>query len=318
MNQEKIPFYVDRDFGQTFNTSLKFLRQNLKLFFQSILFISGPFLLISAIAGAYYQASAMQSISMLRSGMFGGGEQFGLMYWLFLLVSMIAQLSMIGTAYAYLITYNEKGPGNFTVSDVGRTLTKHIGDVIVIFLLMLVFIVLGVLILVLLSFIFGSIPFIGVLWVLGLVIGMLILGPPLMWMLNTAYLVKMQEKVNALYAFTRTREVMKGNFWWTWLIVVCSLITVGIVSFIFMLPQSIYNMVLLFGALKGDGDTDVSITFIIISAACTFFATMLYTVLFIVNGFHYYSLAEKKDRKGLINRIDELGNNTKSNVEQHY
>ena len=69
-NQEKITFRQARDFGEIFNVSVKFLRQNVKLFFQSLIYIAGPFVLISAIAGAFYQSSAlsMHVIDAWRSG----------------------------------------------------------------------------------------------------------------------------------------------------------------------------------------------------------------------------------------------------------
>jgi len=320
MQQEKIPFYVDRDFGQTFGSGLKFLRQNLKLLFQCLLYFSGPFILIAGIITAYYQASAIQNIAMLRSGMYvDTPQQYGLMYWLSLLGSMIAQASMIGTSYSFLLTYNEKGPGNFTVSDVGKTFSKNIGNIISVFFSMLLFVAIAVGVFFLATMLFSSMgPIFIVLWVLALIVGILILFPPLLWLLNTVYLAKMQENINAFFAFTRVREIMKGNFWWTWLIVVCSVISVVIVSYIFLLPQFIYTIVIVLGAFKGDADTDISITFIIISTICLFLSSMLYNAIFIINGFHYYSLVEKKEKKGLISRIDELGNNTGNNVEQHY
>ena len=68
MNPEKINFRQTRDFGETFNVSIKFLRQNFKLFFQSVLFIAGPFVLISAIAGAFYQSNAINMFSITKLG----------------------------------------------------------------------------------------------------------------------------------------------------------------------------------------------------------------------------------------------------------
>jgi hypothetical protein len=69
MNQaEKINFRQTRDFTEVFNVSIKFLRQNFKLFFKSIILVAGPFLLLSAIATGFYQSNAVGLTTIPRDG----------------------------------------------------------------------------------------------------------------------------------------------------------------------------------------------------------------------------------------------------------
>lgn len=320
MKKEKIHFYVDRDFGETFTASLKFLRQNFKLFFQCLLYIAGPFILLASIASAYYQATALQSVSLVRSGMFGSGQQYTAMYFVSIGMSIISQMALIGTVYSFMLTYHEKGPDNFTVSDVGRTLAKNIGNLFGTFFAIFAYVILAVIVLVGLGFIFGAVSSgLLALYVILVVIGLLIVGPPAFWIINSSYLVKMHEGVNAFFAIARTREVLKGSFWWTWVIVVCALIGVIIVSYVFLLPQIIYMMVQMFSTIRSENpDTDLSITYMVITTLGAFCVTLLYTILFIINGFHYFSLAERKDKKGLLQRIDDIGQKQDDNVQLHY
>ncbi|MES2140962.1 MAG: hypothetical protein V4511_14745 [Bacteroidota bacterium] len=316
--QEKITFRQARDFGETFNVSVKFLRQNLKLFFQSLVYIAGPFVLISAIAGAFYQSSALSMLSIARMGQSNLFSQFGWSYLIFIVATIVANMLLLATVFSFMINYMEKGPGGFTVNDVGRTVVKNIGNIFSVFFLLLLLAIVAVALVV--GIVFGvasAAPVLGVLFGIALFFGLLIILPPLMWQLSVVYLVKMKEDGSALNALGRTRQVMRGNFWWTWILMVCAVMAVGLISFIFALPQAVYQIVLMFSHLK-DASNDVSIPFLIVASVCTFCSTLLYSGLYVISAFHYFSLAEQKDNIGLMERIDEIGKTPNNNVEQHY
>jgi hypothetical protein len=322
MNLEKINLRQSRDFGETFNTSIKFLRQNFKPFFKSLLFIAGPFLLISSLAGAFYQSSAvkMYSTSMRVDYTSNVLEQFGWAYLFLILTAIIANLVLVGTVYSFIVNYMEKGPGEFTVNDVANTLIKNIGNILTVFFcitllsILIICIVVGIAIA-----IGGTIPILGVLLGIGLFFGLLIIFPPLIWQLSVVYLVKMHSDLGPFAAFGKTREVMRDNYWWTWVIVVCSSIGIGIIGLVFALPQGIFQAIMMFSNISGGGTSEgVSIAFLIVATICTFCTTLLYSLLYVINGVHYFSLAEKKDGLGLMDRINEIGNTPDSNVKQQY
>lgn len=318
-NTEKISFRQSRDFGETFNISIKYLKQNYKSLFSSLLMISGPFVLLSAIAGAFYQSTAVNSFNVFASPTARLAQQFGLTYVLFILAAVVANLSIIATVFAHMIEYHEKGPEGITVNGVAKVVVKNIGAVVAVFFVMFLLIMLVLVVIVgIMIGIGAAVPALGILFGLALIVGMLILFPPFLWMLSAMYLVKMQEERGVMESYSRTKEVMRGNFWWTWLIVVCSSIAIGLIGFVFTLPQVIYQTMLMIGHMKGDGDTETSIPFLVVATVCTFCSTLLYSALYVINGFHYYSLAEQQDGTGLMDRINEIGNSSKSNVEQHY
>lgn len=316
MNQEKINFRVSRDFGETFNVSIKFLRQNFKLFLQSLLFIAGPFLLISSIAGAFYQSSAINAFSWARAG--NPFSQFGISYFLFILAAIISNLVLMGTVFSFMLEYMEKGFGNFNLSDVAKRLTVNIGNILSVFfsLTFLIVIFLG--------------AFIGILFVIGnsspalvaiiailFVIAMIILFPPFMWQLSAVYIVKMVENDSVFDSFGKTKFVMKGNFWWTWVIVVCGSLAVWIVSIVFSLPQAAMQIFLMFSKTANSG-SEINIVFIIVATICTFCTTMVYSIFYVLTTFHYFSLEEQKEGKGLMEKINEIGQTPNNNVDQQY
>jgi hypothetical protein len=141
--------------------------------------------------------------------------------------------------------------------------------------------------------------------------------PPLSWQLSAVYLVKMHENKGVMESFGRTSKVMKGNYWWTWAIFVCASLAVGFIGLVFTIPQVIYTMVLRFSHLHSAVE-DISIGFFIVASVCTFCASLVRALLTVINGFHYFSLAEKKGGEGLMEKINEIGNAPINNVENQY
>jgi hypothetical protein len=318
MNLEKISLLEARDFGETFNVSIKFLRQNFKLFFKSMLFLAGPFLLASALAGALYSSNSISMMSASRMLMSNPLAFYGWPFLAFILTSIVANIMLMSTVFSFMLNYLEKGPNAFTVNDVAKTLIKNIGKIFVLFLVLTL---IGIFLFVIFAFIIGAItaivPVLGILFAVGIFFGMMILLPPLMWQLSVVYLVRMHEGGGVFDSFGRTRQVMKDNFWWTWLIVVCSAICVIIIGIVFTLPQFAYQMILMVSNMRG-GNADVSIPFLVVSTICTFCSSLLYSALHLINGIHYFSLNEKKYGKGLMEKINEIGNTPDNNVNQQY
>lgn len=323
MNQpEKINFRQARDFGETFNASIKFIRQNFKHFFLTIISIAGPFILLTAISGAFYQSNAISVFSISKMGQEDFFAQYGISMFIFIVASALSSLAMIGTTYSYMINYLEKGPNNFTTGDVGGLLLKKSGKIIVAFLAMMLLTIVAVAILAGI----GALMAIGskilvVFYILLLFLGLIIVMPPIIWQMSVLNLSVMHENTGPFEALGRTFKVMRGNFWWTWVIMICTVMAVAIAALVFTLPQVIYQMFLMFSHLKPNPDAvseGVSIPFIIVATVCTFFSTTLYAALHVICGFHYFSLAEQKDGIGLMERIDEIGNTPTTNAEQHY
>jgi hypothetical protein len=309
MIQEKINLRQARDFGETFNTSIRLLRQNFKIIFLSVLFIAGPFILLASISGAYYQANAMRNVFSpldLQSGnpMDFVWRQFGMWYFIFIVAVSIAHMVLTATVYSFIICYQEKGPGNVTLNDVGTRVGNSIGKILATYFLVMLLSVVGIAVLA--GIVIGvAVASAGLAILLGffIIIGLMIVGPPLVWQISTIYLAVMQPDIPLAKGLGKPFRVIRGSFWWTWVIVVCVSIAVGLMGLVFTLPQAGYQMVLMITS-KG---SEAPIGFLVVATICTFFATLLYSVMHIVFGVHYYSLAEKQDGQGMIERINEIG-----------
>ena len=84
---DKIEFNIERDFSDTFSVSFKFLKQNFKRLLKTLLYLVGPFLLVSALLSGFFT----QNVFDVQSLMAGKGsplDVFGPMYFLTILFSV--------------------------------------------------------------------------------------------------------------------------------------------------------------------------------------------------------------------------------------
>lgn len=321
ISDEKIHFRQDRDFGETFNITVSFIRQNFKHFFTSLILIAGPFLLISSIASGIYQATSIGLGKTIYLGNNYGFERYGILFFIYVGFAIIATIVSSGTCFAYMVLYNERGPGNFTVREVGNKVFRNIGKLLLSFFALMVLLT----------------PVIGIFLAVGiavtsskmvlLIIGFFLIAlafaaitiPNIAWLASAIYIATLQENKAGFSAIGRCFQLLRGNYWWTWLIMFCSVIALYILVIFFSLPQIIYQVAITFIHASGSiEDTTTSVSFIIITTICTFLSTMVFSTLHLISGFHYYSLAESRDGTGLLARIDEIGNTRDTNVDQLY
>lgn len=306
--QEKINFRISRDFGEIFNVSVKFLRQNFKSFFICMLFLAGPFILMYSFCSAYHQSVVMHKLALVKAGRLYNMSTYGWEYFLSLFLQFLSSLSMMCTTYAYMLMYQEKGRDNFTVTDVAKRMNevagKIIGGFFLFFFLTMIFVIAVVAIA---GIIIQSSPVLGTFVVILLLISVLLLGPNISWQISTAFLVIIADNEIPISSYGRTREVMKHNYWWTWLIMVCSSFLVFFLAILFVIPETIYSLVVAYSTAQQIEET--SVFYIIVLVVCTFLATLVYSIIYIICGFHYFSLAEKKYGTGLMERINEIGKN---------
>jgi len=319
MNQEKVVLFQARDFGETFSAAIKFIKQNFKAFFKAQLFVAGPFILVAAIAGAYYQANTIAAIG--SSNIFGRYSSFfGWPYLVYILAMLLSHLSVIGTTYGYMVVYYRNKGENVEVHQVSKVFLRNFLKILGGFFLVLILtIILGFAAFFIIGLIGSIHTALAILMGILTVAGLLIIIPPFMWQFTTFYLCMMHDDDSVINSLTRTREAMRGEFWWTWLIVICTGIAVGILSAVFAIPQLIYQMILTFSAVRGNADGEVSIPFMVVIAIGTVLITLTYSLYYIVFAMHYYSLTEKKEGIGLMERINEIGSKpTNDNINTHY
>ena len=80
MNPQKIEFQRYRDFGQIINATFEFLRENIKQLAKAVIFLVGPFILLTEIFGGLYQKDLFSFTSTTTSL-----SEFGISFGLYIL-----------------------------------------------------------------------------------------------------------------------------------------------------------------------------------------------------------------------------------------
>jgi len=300
MEQQKIEFKRYRDFGQIINATFEFIRQNFGPLLKSLLFIVGPFLLITGIVLGFYQKSIF-SIYTLTSLSGIGVSMILLIIAMFFTVQM-----MLSTVYSFIKIYlerNEITPIQIEEvwEGVKQNFLKILGVTFSLGLLLIGSIIIsGIIIVIIINV--SSNPFL-------IFLLFLIFFLPFIYFMvkiSLVYVVSLNENVGVMNSIQRSLYLTKNKFWFTFgLVFVLSLIQ-GFMGFIFQIPQYIVMFISMFNSMDGTGVDGVTEIIIIVTSIISALQYLLYAITLIALVFYYFSLVEQKEAKGLLEKIDSI------------
>lgn len=325
MQQQKIEFRKERDFSLVLGDAIKFVRQNFKSLFGSIILIIGPFILMTGVAYGYMQSVMMTQRTMMMSprGGFGSmasmfGSTFTGTYFLaigvLIVCGLLVNVLLNSVVYNYMGLYNEKPFGEkITVSEVGARVWGNFGRMLG---SMLVFSLLtGVIIGLFALIIVGIVSVIGIgggiLIGLMIFLGFLVIIPVVVYVVPAAFYVVVRDDYFIFSALGKVKKYLSGYFWWTWLIMVVALIALGILQMLFNLPATIVVFSQTFTRMQHLGDTAMaetspSILLIVFYTIGMFLTSCSSSILHLICAFNFLGHEEKHEGTGLLSRMDEI------------
>lgn len=318
---EKIELRKVRDFGAIFNDGIAFLRVNFKSFFGALVYLAGPFIILTGLISGYMQS--LQSALMMNN-MFSGwnlGSGFGLLSANFigtvLILMLIALLTMlVNTACIclYYKEYDKADAGSLPVDrsliapQLARTCWRLFYNTL---LFTLIAGVAGLILVGVFAAMF-MVPVLNILAGIALVFGLLIIMPVFIQIVYSAFYLVVRDDILITEAFAKAMRYVRGNFWWTWLLMVAVGICVATVGSLFSLPLSILTMVQTFTRLSdpGSGDTVSTLVYVILGAVSVVGQLLVVSPVFYTFCiFNYHNHEERHEGSGLMSRIDELDAN---------
>jgi hypothetical protein len=277
MNQQKIDFQRYRDFGQIINATFEFLRENFKQLAKAVIFLVGPFILLTGIFGGLYQKDLFSFTSTTTSL-----SEFGISFGLYILFAVISVMILISTVYSYLIIYLRKEDELpievddvwiVVKSNIFKTILFSIGYTLVTILATILLIIPGI---------YVSIA------------------------LMIIYVVGLYEGKGFFDSMSRSFYLVKNKWWFTFgLLIVLSLIQ-GFLGFLFQVPQYIAMFVIAFNSADGNGTDSLTEIILIVTTIISTLNFVFYAIILIGIAFHYFSLVEQKEAKGLLDKIDSI------------
>ncbi len=271
-----------RDFGQLITDTFLFIKQEYKLLLKVILTYVGPFVLITAFAGAWMQSQMFSMMDLAKGGdPFGFFREIGMKYFIYIMATLISSTMMMCTLYSYMFLYSKRGKDGFLQEDVWEMVKDKF------------FPILGLLILV------------GIIVSFGIIL-CIIPGIYLAVVFTLVIASSIFENLSPGQAMERSMFLVKEDFWFALGIGFVMSLIAGMLGAIFSAPASILSMFLMLNKIQGETSQTVSIIFLILSSIGIFCASILYGIPHITMSMFYLSQVEKKESPNLINKIEQI------------
>ncbi|MES2064156.1 MAG: glycerophosphoryl diester phosphodiesterase membrane domain-containing protein [Bacteroidota bacterium] len=282
--EPKIELAKLRDFGEIISDTFQFIRQNFKEILKSFFIFCGFFLVALAAVSFLQQYKIMHIFNEATSG---GPRTFSTTmsdFWVsYVATTVLSFLTMCAisvTVLSFMALYKQKGNVAPTTDEVWGYFKYYylrvLGGTFV----------LGILIGA--GFVLCLIPGIYLFPILGLVL-------PIMVMENTAF----------GYAFNRSFQLIKQNWWATAGAVLVIWIIVYVMMIVITIPASAVNVASIL--LRPQKLPQLSMGSILLGVILQAFAQILFIIPTIGIALCYFNLAEHKEGTSLLDRINKFG-----------
>ena len=288
MEKEYIKLRRERDFGEAFNATFAFIKQEFNTIGKAILFFIVPVILVCSILMIEIQSQLMEVMKTtdIETEIWGFYGRFFKVYSLMFIAMLVLFTVTTTTVFAYFKAYDDKGPNNFTVNDVFTHIKKHFLPV------------------------FFSSVLLGLLIMAGFMLCFLP-GIYLAVSLSLVYAIMIIEKENFGDAFSKSFRLTGVQWWYTFLMIFVVFIIISILSYLLAIPSGVMNFSkMMNNVLKGINPYEtLTTTDIIISTLASMVTYVLYVIPNILIGFQYFNLIEITEKTTLQERINQIDPN---------
>lgn len=312
-----IEFQKTRDFSRKLNATFEFIKQNFKSLGKSILYISGPSVLVASLLIGSFMGeflSLSQSLQSQAGDAEGLGEYFLTVgFWAQILAMFIfffiSFVVTIATINCYINLYVERRTNKIEVQEVWDrvriTFWNYAGTTILFFLSYIVVVVILIIPMVILGAISPFLIFFGAIF---LFVGIFFLAISV----SLTFFIQSHEKKSFTAAMARSYKLVNNGKWWSTfgLLFILQMIT-GISSYIFLMPYYIIMITSSLHTVSTGNPFEMSTTMVTISVICFtlyYMAQMLlYSLPHVGIAFQYFNLVELKEARGLMSQIETIG-----------
>ena len=307
--------YKSRGFGEFFQDTFSFLKQNGKHLFKHFLVVNGIFIIILMVLGYFF-------FKFYSDIVFGGllnnnpnavddymNENMGMFIILFILfftVGLIAGVISYSFVPLYLKLYSEKGGKNFGTQEIIDAYKSNFDKI-------LIFLVCGIIVAIPLMLVLGIGMFVLVITIIGILLLPLLIGAFMLFDQSTL-MEYLQGKKGIWDAFGYAWTLMTSKFWAAvgsvGLFYLMSYIAQNVISFI----PYIFGMADIFTSIEDGTSPDpneVAGTMMIMMAAIFVLSFLMSTLLNVIvqlnQGIVFYSLKEDNENINTKSVIDQIG-----------
>jgi hypothetical protein len=318
---EKIELRKARDFGQLFNDSITFLRVNFKSFFGIILFLAGPFVILTGLLMGYLQfiaeklgTSNLISTKYNSLNMFAGNSISTT--FIFILIFLLTTLVTNASIALYFKLYDKATTQELPIQRSSIAPFLASASLRLFYNLLLLILVSTVIILAVVGicYLLFLIPAIKIIAIAFMFVGYIILIPALVYILTVANFIVIRDEILITAAIGKAIRYMRGNFWWTWLLMFCTLISLTTLYFLFNVPYLALTIINTFTRRSVEAGniatTSKSLWYVVFGALSTLGSMLIISPIFTCFCvFNFYNHEERHEGTSLMSRIDMFDKN---------
>lgn len=318
----KLEFYKKRKFLDKFSATFQFIQENALPFLKMHLFVSAPVLIIISILMNQVSGGLFALISDAQNLSANDFIDLAGAYGLSVMSVLVTTALIPAITYGYMQHYQTLKPKEITLSKVMEGFTSRFLNIFGYYILVTI----GVTIL---GFVAGFVSSLAAnvvgLWVF---IVLIILGFAIVVLSVVLFLgvpAIAFEKGNPIDAFDRVFSLARGKWFSTFGLVICIGIIGLIISMLFAMPRGVYVGFEAFTNLKAQGDvsimdealtnTPLSVLFSVLES---FGTIIMYSLVYVALGFQYSNLVERRESKGLVSRIEGIGEEDENDSDESY
>ncbi|SDX86165.1 hypothetical protein SAMN05444411_110129 [Lutibacter oricola] len=289
-NNSFIQFKRERDLGTIISDTFKFIRENWKEYFLTILKIVGPILAVSLAFIVFYMLAFSNIFSDKESIQNNPMGAISTMFsWVAGIIFVYTVLyTLLSMSSLYFIKSYIKNNGKPVFAEVKENVFKNIWK----------FLGLGILV------------------TISVMFGMMLCYAPGIYLavaLSLSTSIMIFEDKNVGDSFSHSFTLIKGQWWNTFGVLIVVWLLIMVLGQVFSVPAFIYQMVQM-GTIENDNDPTAVFSlfkdpiYLTLTIAGYLFQFILYSIPLISAVFIYFDLNEQKNLTGTFERIDNLGN----------
>lgn len=307
--------YKSRSFGEFFQDTFSFLRQNGGHLYKNFFIINGIFILILMVLGYFFSKFYMEVVigSIANNNPNGvenyineNAEMFVLFFLLFITVGLFSAIISYAFVPIYLKLYAKNDGKNFTASDIINEYKANIGNIFI-------YLICAILVAIPLMILAGVISFILAITMIGIILLPVVIGAVSLYYQGTL-MEYIENKKSIWESFGYSWTVMSSKFW----------AAIGCVGLFFLMVYVVQNITILIpyfvfivdmvtdintgtAATSQEISKSASVMMIIIFVLSYLVGLVLNLIVQVNQGIVFYSLKEDIENINTKSDIDLIG-----------
>ena len=293
-NYSFIEFKKERDLGAIINDTFKFIRENWKEYFLTVLKIVGPFLIVALGVMVFYLFT-MSDLFTNQAAISSNPFNFlgTLFSWIFVIIFVYVLLyTLLSMASLYFIKSYIDNNGKADFNEVKTNLISGIWRFIGLGMLISLVTILGMVFCYLPGFYLGTV-------------------------LSLATSIMVFENKSVGDTFSHCFVLIKGQWWNTFGVLIVVWFLTFILGQAFSIPALIYQMIEMGTMVESEDPIGIFSIFkdpiyLALNIGSYIFQFILYAIPLISTVFIYFDLNEQKNHSGTYEMIDSIGNDSET------